>query len=420
MYLLSLVKFVHAADLHLDSPLKGLSAYPGAPVEAMRGATRQALESLVELCIDEGAALLVIAGDVYDGDWKDFSTGLYLRAQLGRLREEGIEIVLIRGNHDAASVITRNLKLPGVHILPHDEPKSVVLEGVGAVVHGQSFATRAVTANLSAGYPAPLPDLVNIGLLHTCLGGYAEHENYAPCGLEELIAHRYDYWALGHVHQHCVLHHDPHVVFAGNIQGRHIRECGSKGACVVEVLDGNISVSHRALDHVRWARVGVDAGGVNDDIEILERAEAALKTAIEDADGRLLAGRIEISGVTTAHGLLVRERERLDSELRGLATDLGVERVWLERIDWETAEPRSGRVSDDAVGEVLKVLRRASEDPQTLVKLAESLRPLAAKLPAEVKSGPDGIDPTDPDALARVLADVQRTLPSLMVERNAA
>jgi DNA repair exonuclease SbcCD nuclease subunit len=217
------MKFVHAADLHLDSPMRGLATYPGAPIEAMRGATRQAFESLVELCVDENAQLLVIAGDIYDGDWKDFSTGLYLRAQLTRLREADIEVVLIRGNHDAASVITRNLRLPGVHVLPHDKPKSVVLEDVGAVVHGQSFATRAVTANLAAGYPDPLPDLVNVGLLHTCLGGYAEHENYAPCRLEELIARRYDYWALGHVHEHAVLHVDPHVVFAGNIQGRQGR-----------------------------------------------------------------------------------------------------------------------------------------------------------------------------------------------------
>lgn len=414
------MKFVHAADLHLDSPMKGLAAYPGAPVEAMRGATRQALESLVDLCVEEGAGLLVIAGDVYDGDWKDFSTGLYLRAQLARLREEDIEVVLIRGNHDAASVISRNLKLPGIHVLSHTAPESVVLQSLGVVVHGQSFAKRAVTENLAAGYPDPLPDLFNIGLLHTCLGGYTEHENYAPCRIEELVGRGYDYWALGHVHEHAVLHVEPHVVFAGNIQGRQMRECGPKGASIIEVLDGEIAVSHRTLDHVRWTRVRVDAGGVSDDIEVLERAEAALKAAVEGADGRLLAGRIEFTGVTSAHGLLVRERERLDSELRGVATDLGTEQVWLERIDWQTEAPRSSTVSDDAVGETLKILRNASEDPQILARLADGLRPLALKLPAEVKVGPDGIDPAEPETLKRILSDVQRTLPSLLIDRKAA
>jgi exonuclease SbcD len=414
------MKFVHAADLHLDSPMKGLSTYAGAPVEAMRGATRQAFESLVALCVDEDADLLVIAGDVYDGDWKDFSTGLYLRAQLARLRDEGTEVVLIRGNHDAASVITRNLKLPGVHVLSHSKPESVVLEDIGTVVHGQSFATRAVTENLAAGYPEPLADLVNIGLLHTCLSGFAEHENYAPCRLEELIAHGYDYWALGHVHEHAVLHVDPHVVFAGNIQGRQMRECGPKGVTVVDVVDDEITLSHRALDHVRWTRVNVNVGGVSDDIEVLERVEDALKAEIEAANGRLLAARIQIGGVTSAHGLLVRERERLDSELRGLATDLGVEQLWLERIDWQTEAPRSSTVSDDAVGEALKVLRSVNDDPQILATLADGLRPLALKLPAEVKTGPDGIDPLDPDMLKSVLADVQRTLPSLLIGRKAA
>jgi DNA repair protein SbcD/Mre11 len=412
------MKLVHAADPHLDSPMKGLAAYPGAPVEAMRGATRQAFESLVELCIDERAALLLIAGDVYDGDWKDFSTGLYLRSQLARLREAGIEVVLIRGNHDAASVITRKLKLPGVHVLPHDSPGSVVLENVGVVVHGQSFATRAVTENLAASYPAPLPDLMNIGLLHTCLGGYDGHEPYAPCELDELVSHGYDYWALGHVHEHTVLHEHPYVVFAGNLQGRHVRECGPRGATVVEV-DDEISISHRALDHVRWARLRVDASGASDDVEVLERAEAALRAAVDAADGRLVAGRIEISGVTAAHGVLLRERERLDSELRGLATDLGTEQIWLERIDWQIAAPRSAAVGDNAVGAVLKVLRRAGEDRETLAALAERLRPLAVKLPAEVKSGPDGIDPMDPETLARVLSDVQSMLPSLLMEKAA-
>ena len=414
------MKFVHAADLHLDSPMKGLASYPGAPVEAMRGATRRAFESLVELCIDEAAELLVIAGDVYDGNWKDFSTGLYLRSQLARLREEGIEVVLIHGNHDAASVITRNLKLPGIHVLPHDKPKSVVLEHIGMVVHGQSFATRAVSENLAAAYPEPLPDLLNIGLLHTCLDGYLDHENYAPCQLEELVGRGYDYWALGHVHERAVLHLRPHVVFAGNLQGRHMRECGPKGATVVEVVDDELTICHHPLDHVRWTRVRVDVGGASDDLEVLERSEAALRAAVGDADGRLVAGRLEIAGITRAHGVLARERERLDSELRGLATDLGVEQVWLERIDWQTAAPRSATTNDDAVGETLKVLRRASEEPDTLARLAESLRPLAVKLPAEVKSGPDGVDPTNTEMLARVLADLQVSLPSLLVDGKAA
>ncbi|MDX6690509.1 MAG: repair protein SbcD/Mre11 [Solirubrobacteraceae bacterium] len=414
------MKFVHAADPHIDSPMKGLAAYPGAPVEAMRGATRNAFDSLVELCIAEHADLLLVAGDVYDGDWKDFSTGLYLRAQLGRLRDAGIEVAMIHGNHDAASVITRQLRLPGIHVLRHGRPESVVFEDLGVVVHGQSFANRAVTENLADSYPDPLPGLVNIGLLHTCLGGDAGHENYAPCSLEQLVGHGYDYWALGHIHERAVLHANPYVVFAGNLQGRHMRECGAKGATVVEVIDGAMTLQHHVLDHVRWARVTVDAAGVADDIELLERGEAALRSAVEAADGRLVACRIEVEGITRVHERLVRDQDRLESELRALATDLHAEQVWVERICWQTSVPRAAAIGDDAVGETLKILRHAGADAQRLAVLADRLAPLALKLPAELKHGPDGFDPTNPETLARLLADVERTLPSLLIDREAA
>lgn len=408
--------FVHAADLHIDSPMLGLAEYPGAPTQAIRGATRQALESLVELCLDTDAGLLVVAGDVFDGDWKDFGTGLYLRSQLARLREAEIEVVLIHGNHDAASVITRKLKLPDIHVLPHSRPGTVVLEKLGLAVHGQSFATRAVTDNLAVGYPAPIAGMTNIGVLHTSLTGHDGHEPYAPCHLTELVAHGYDYWALGHVHERAVLHEDPHVVYAGNLQGRHMRECGAKGATVVEIDEQQISTQHRPLDHVRWTHVHVDVGGATDELDVLERSETAMRAAVEQADGRLVAGRVELSGMTAAHSTLLRERERIDAEMRGLAVDIGSEQIWLERIDWQTTPLRSSAMIDETVGAALEVLRRASDNRDTLNALTESLRPLALKLPSELRSGPDGIDPTDPETLALVLAEVQDLLPGMLTE----
>jgi exonuclease SbcD len=407
---------VHAADLHIDSPMRGLAEYPGAPAQAIRGATRQALESLIELCLDTGAGLLIVAGDIFDGDWKDFSTALYLRSQLARLREAEVEVVLIHGNHDAASVITRKLKLPDIHVLPHSRPGTVVFEKLGLAVHGQSFATRAVTDNLAAGYPGPIAGMTNIGVLHTSLTGHAAHERYAPCRLDELVAHGYDYWALGHVHDHEVLHEHPHVVYAGNLQGRHMRECGAKGATVVQIDEQQISIEHRALDHVRWTNVHVDLGGATDELDVLERSETAMRAAVEQADGRLVASRVELFGMTTAHNTLLRERERIDAEMRGLAIDIGCEQIWLERIDWRTTPPLSSAMIDETVGAALKVLRRAGENRDTLNALTESLRPLALKLPSELRSGPDGIDPTDPETLALVLAEVQDMLPGMLTE----
>jgi hypothetical protein len=414
-----MTKFLHCADLHIDSPLKGLAAYSGAPVEAIRGATRQAVESLVELALDRQVDLVVIAGDVFDGDWKDFSTGLYLRAQLARLHEASIEVVLIHGNHDAASVISRKLKLPQVHVLPHDRPGTVVLEDAGLAIHGQSFPTRAVTHNIAAGYPPPIRGLTNVGLLHTCLAGHPGHDRYAPCELDQLIAHGYEYWALGHVHDRAVLHEHPFVVFAGNVQGRHMRECGPKGATLVEIQDNDLLVSHHTLDHVRWIRVRVDAGGAADEVELLERADGALRDALDTCDGRLMASRIELTGVTTAFPVLARERERLDAELRGLATEIGVEQVWLERIVWDVAPTRSCASANESLGLALSVLRRTGEDPEVLAELAERVRPLSLKLPTELRTGPDGIDPSDPDTIRRMLARAQDMLPGYLLEGAA-
>src|SRR5271166_4274433 len=195
------ISFIHAADIHLDSPLKGLERYENAPVERIRGATRRAFTRLIDLAIEKRVEFVLIAGDLYDGDWRDYNTGLYLTRQLGRLRDMGIRVFIIAGNHDAANKMTRTLRLPdNVRLLAHDRPETVRLDDLGIAIHGQSFAKAAVVENLAAAYPAPLSGCINIGLLHTALSGADGHERYAPCTLEELRGRSYDYWALGHVH----------------------------------------------------------------------------------------------------------------------------------------------------------------------------------------------------------------------------
>ncbi len=197
-------RFSSRADVHLDSPLKGLERYENAPVERMRGATRRAFERLINLAIEKHVDFVVIAGDLYDGDCRDYNTGLYLTKQLGRLREEKIPVIIIAGNHDAANKMTRVLRLPeNVRILGHDRPETVRVTDLDVVIHGQSFAKAAVTENLAAAYPPPQPGCINIGFLHTGLGGMGGHERYAPCTLQELRYRRYDYWALGHIHKLC-------------------------------------------------------------------------------------------------------------------------------------------------------------------------------------------------------------------------
>ena len=190
-------KFLHAADIHLDSPLQKLEQYEGAPVRELRQATRRAFENLIELAIAEKVDFVLIAGDLYDGDWKDYNTGLYFISRITKLNDANIPVYIITGNHDAASAITKTLRLPdNVKMFPTDKPCTFKLEEVGVAIHGQGFATPAVKKDLSAGYPVAVAGYFNIGMLHTCATGREGHEPYAPCTVAALESKGYDYWAL--------------------------------------------------------------------------------------------------------------------------------------------------------------------------------------------------------------------------------
>jgi DNA repair exonuclease SbcCD nuclease subunit len=415
------MKLVHAADLHLDSPLTGLGEYEHAPLERLKLATRQAFHNLIELTLAEGAKLLLLAGDLWDVNWPDYSTGLLFAAEMSKLRAAGVRVVWIRGNHDAQSRITRGLStLPdNVHELSTKRPETVEVEDVA--IHGQGFATGAVQENLAQAYPAPRPGLVNIGLLHTSVTGRAGHASYAPCTLSDLIDKGYDYWALGHVHQREVLSERPWIVFPGNTQGRHARETGAKGATVVQIEDGRIqSVEPRTLDVVRWSRCDVDASEARTFDDALDLVERALRAAHAGADGRLLAARVVVRGRSPAHAELVRHAARFDGEVRALASRVALDELFLEKVQISTAPEVDWselRARDDAIGQVFRGLDELRRDEPALLGLAREIVEARRKLDKFLVEVPGEPKLDDPEHLRELLEDVERELlPRLLGE----
>jgi DNA repair exonuclease SbcCD nuclease subunit len=224
-------RFIHAADIHLDSPLLSLEEYPGAPVEEIRGATRKALAKLVDLAIASEAAFVVIAGDLFDDKWRDCNTGLYFLSQMKRLRAAGIPAYASLGNHDAANKgMTQALPWAGsVKFFDYHKPERIETPGCEAALYSQSFPSQHVAEDLTASFPKGSAGTFNIGVLHTSVAGFAEHPLYAPCSIDGLLSRQYQYWALGHIHARSELARDPWIVFSGNIQGRSVRECGPRG-----------------------------------------------------------------------------------------------------------------------------------------------------------------------------------------------
>jgi len=419
------VSFIHAADIHLDSPLRGLERYEGAPVEYVRGATRKAFENMVNLAIQEKVDFVLIAGDLYDGDWKDYNTGLFFASQMSRLRDAGIRVFMVRGNHDAASQITKSLRLPdNVYNLSTERPETVVLDDLGIAVHGQGFATRAVTDDLSASYPDPLDGYFNIGLLHTCADGREGHEPYAPCHLSYLISKGYDYWALGHVHNREELHtQPPWIIFPGNIQGRHANETGGKGCSLVTLRDGCVdAVQHRNLDVLRWSICRLDASDLASPDEILDRAREIAEEEVDRSEGRLVALRFVITGASAAHQKLRSEPERLTNNLRAVVNDASSGEAWVEKVLIRTTRKADlQKLVEDhhPVSFLLNFMKELRKDRELLKELSSELDDLIAALLPEFPVRNHGLDLEDEEAVEEILSDAEELIINRLMSKEA-
>ena len=386
------MKFIHAADIHLDSPLTGLSSYGDAPVEMLRNATRDAFTNLVTEAIEQQADFMVIAGDLYDGTWKDHNTGIYFCGEMGRLKKAGIPVYLLFGNHDAESEMTKKLQWPdNVFTFDSRKPKTFFIDHLKVALHGHSFKDRETTENLVMGYPAPAQGMFNIGVLHTALEGNAAHATYAPCSLDELHAKGYHYWALGHVHEHQIWQGASTIVFPGNLQGRHIRETGARGAVLVTADETGVQKVERLfVDVLRWHSLEINAAGCDSLADVGHAIRKELEELIAHHPATLPAAvRVTITGRTLAHGDLFGLESQLRLEVLAIAAAIGMDRLWIEKVKVATLPTDNGeamRMRGDALSDLQAILDTADTDPNFLKSLKEDLLMLVTKAPPELQT----------------------------------
>lgn len=411
------MKFIHAADVHLDSPLRNLEDYEGAPVEEIRNATRRAFENLIALALEEKVDVVLIAGDLFDGDWKDYNTGLFLVRQLARLAAACIPVVIIAGNHDAAGRLTTALPYPAnVTLLSHLRPETHLLEEPRIAIHGQSFARREITTNLAAVYPPPRPGYFNIGLLHTSLTGREGHAPYAPCTVEELAAKGYDYWALGHAHSFERVNAEPPIVFAGCLQGRHIRETGPKGCVLVQVDErDSVQITPCTLDVVRWVRIEIDVSQSRTLEECLACWRTQLQQIVATETPVPLMVRAVFRGVGPIHNLLQGDPQQLKQAVRAAAIEVGKESVWVEKVQLETRAAHAA-ISSDATGALAEISRFTEElgaDHETVLNFVEQhLGEMLRRLPQELKAN------FDPPSATKLLDQAQALLSRRLTDKE--
>ncbi len=399
-------RFLHAADLHLGSPFRGLALKDADVAQAFAAATRAAFSDLVTRALEEEVAFVVISGDVYDGDWKDNSIGLFFAREMARLARAGIPVFLVKGNHDAESVVTKTITLPdNVTVFSAARAETFEIEALQVALHGRSFPDRAVPENYAVSYPDPRPGWFNLGVLHTSADGRPGHATYAPCTVEELRLRGYDYWALGHVHEHEILARDPWVVFPGNLQGRSVRECGPKGAMLVDVQDGRVLSAERMIvDRARWAELAIDVGDVEDEPEALRLVEEALDPLSEAAEDRLMAVRVRLRGATPLHGRWTADPRRLSDEVLAALQRRHAD-AWLERLRLETRAPGGQAAADPGLSSIdlASMLDGLERDGDLAARAADLLATISAKMPG----GMDQDDVPSAEDLDALLAEAR-------------
>jgi exonuclease SbcD len=402
-------RFVHAADIHLDSPMRSLALRDPDLAELIGNATRRGFVALIDLCLSERVDALLLAGDLYDGEQTSMKTARFLAEQMRRLDEASIRAFIIRGNHDALSKITKELTFPDSVKIFGGRSEAIAIESadgsIPVTIHGLSFAKPHAPESLLPQFKPPTEGAVNIGMMHTSLAGAPGHDLYAPCSIADLQASGFRYWALGHIHKRSVVEGDCVIVMPGMPQGRDVNEAGPKSVTLVTIGDDrSIQIEEHATSLAQFERVGVDVTGIGDWPDLIAAITAAMERARETAICPHLVGRLRLSGTTPLAWRVRRDLDLLAEEAKDRASVIG--RCWIEKVEVDCNAPSLSTASaTDPIAELRLLIGqeviRSDAYQAEVEKIATELR---SQLPQECR----GILGADEASARDAIADLVR------------
>lgn len=366
-----MIKILHTADVHLDSPLRSLALRDAELREKVQTSSRTALTRIVETAISEDVAALLIAGDLFDGAERSARTAAFLMLQLERLRARGIRVFYIKGNHDAENPLTGELSLPdNVHVFDGRGGKVQLTEDVW--IHGVSFANRHAPESLLPKFHAPVEGAINIAMLHTSLVGAEGHDPYAPCTVADLAAAGFDYWALGHVHRRQVHSKVPWIVMPGTPQGRDIGEPGPKSATLL-TIDKAIEIEEVPTSVVEFLHIQIDATDVESDDDLRDVFKRTMRSASQNLSSESAVIRLELTGRTRRHWQILRDQDMWKETAAQYARETGT--LWLDKVVFhlsDTTEP--GHSATDELAEIMANIRQELGFSETCRAEIESIQ----------------------------------------------
>jgi DNA repair protein SbcD/Mre11 len=383
-------RFVHAADIHLDSPLRSLALRDPELAELIGNATRRAFVGIIDLCLSEQVDALLLAGDLYDGDQTSMKTARFLAEQVRRLHAAGVQVFVIRGNHDALSRITKELTFPDSVTVFGGRADAIQVDRSASdfpvVIHGISFARPHILESLLPRFKAPVDGAINIGLMHTSLDGAKEHDDYAPCSLSDLDNSGFDYWALGHIHKRSVARGRCTIVMPGMPQGRDVNESGAKSVTLVTIADDrSIHLEERITSAAQFEFISIDLTGIEDWRDMVTMLAKTIQRRRDDVPAEHMVARLHFTGSTPLAWRLRYDHDLLKTEASDRAFVIG--KSWIEKVEIECHAPNT--IQSQVIDPMTELRRLIEEEIRNSsayqTEISNILDELRSQLPPECR-----------------------------------